>query len=399
MEFDRKCAAHNGAARNAPYAATQPGAGTDRSRQLLELIGLIFDAALDPAVWPEALNNLADATGAHVGALGSYDVRTNTLANVAPRQDPDYQRSYQEHWASRNPFRQMWQPNPPLGVLTPEQFIPRDEYTRTDFFREWVVPQHIEAAIATNTLSDDGVSAVPHPYRPWRIGDFDQDEIDLFAALIPLIRRAIQLQHRLAALEMQRASSAAAFDRLRDGVIIVDDHFDIVFANRSAEELLAEGDGLIQDGNGIAAATPAGTATLRRLVAAVPNGNRPPEPGGRCTLGRRDGRSPLAVLVVPLDAEVAWVVPRRPAAVLFVTDPDRDSRASSEALRRRFGLTPAEAAFLAEIVKGDGIQAAADRLGVSLATARTHLRHVFEKTGTQRQAELVGLAMNGHALV
>jgi DNA-binding CsgD family transcriptional regulator len=28
---------------------------------------------------------------------------------------------------------------------------------------------------------------------------------------------------------------------------------------------------------------------------------------------------------------------------------------------------------------------------VSLATARTHLRHVFEKTGTQRQAELVAL--------
>ena len=54
---------------------------------------------------------------------------------------------------------------------------------------------------------------------------------------------------------------------------------------------------------------------------------------------------------------------------------------------------------MAEIIKGDGIQAAADRLGVSLATARTHLRHVFDKTGTQRQAELVGLAMNGHALL
>ena len=59
------------------------------------------------------------------------------------------------------------------------------------------------------------------------------------------------------------------------------------------------------------------------------------------------------------------------------------------------GLTRAEAAFLGEIVKGDGLQAAADRLGVSLATARTHLRHVFEKTGTQRQAELVGLMVLG----
>jgi DNA-binding CsgD family transcriptional regulator len=40
-------------------------------------------------------------------------------------------------------------------------------------------------------------------------------------------------------------------------------------------------------------------------------------------------------------------------------------------------------------------RAAAGRLGVSLATARTHLRHVFDKTGARRQAELVGLAATG----
>ena len=314
MEIDETCVAYNGIERNAPHAVTQPGTGTARSRQLLELIGLIADAALDPAVWPEALSRLAEATGTRIVAL-----------------------------------------------------------------------------------PDDGGATMPRLHRPWRSGDFAEDEVDLSAALAPHIRRAVQLQHRLAALELQRASSAAAFDQLRDGVIIVDDQSGIVFANRSADDILAEGDGLIRDGSAIAAATPAGTATLRRLVAAAP-GNGPPEPGSRCMLDRRDGRSPLSVLVVPLYAEVAWGMPRRPAAVLLVSDPDRDGRASIETLRRRFNLTPAEATFLAEIVKGDGIQAAADRVGVSLATARTHLRHVFDKTGTQRQAELVGLVMTGAAM-
>jgi DNA-binding CsgD family transcriptional regulator len=40
---------------------------------------------------------------------------------------------------------------------------------------------------------------------------------------------------------------------------------------------------------------------------------------------------------------------------------------------------------------GDGIQACADRLGITRATARTHLAHIFRKTGTNRQAELVRL--------
>ena len=76
-----------------------------------------------------------------------------------------------------------------------------------------------------------------------------------------------------------------------------------------------------------------------------------------------------------------------------------------------------EGTFLAEIVDGDGLRAAAGRLGDSLATARTHLRlvfektglraldvisddivrQVFEKTGARRQAELVGLAATGLA--
>ena len=402
--MNAKHASRNVAECNAPTPASDTGtatccgrggAGAERAQQILELVGLIFDAAVDPAAWPDTLNKLADATGAHVAALGSYDAKTNAVVNIGPRQDPEYMRVYQEYWASRSPFRQVWQPNPPLGVITPELFRPRDEYTRTEFFQDWVVPQQIEAAIATNTLLDDGVSTLLRLYRPWRVGDFGQDETELFAALIPYIERAVQLQHRLATLEMQRASSAAVFDRLRDGVIIVDSNFGIMFTNRSAEELLAEGDGLILDHDGIAAGTPGDTAALRGLIAGRTNGNGLPGAGGRCTLGRRDGRAPLSVLAVPIRGEVAWIVPRRPAAVLFVTDPDRDGRASTESLRQRFGLTRAEAAFLGEIVKGDGLQAAADRLGVSLATARTHLRHVFEKTGTQRQAELVGLMVLG----
>jgi DNA-binding CsgD family transcriptional regulator/PAS domain-containing protein len=362
-----------------------------RANRIIKLVESISEAALDPAAWPGALNALADATGAHVAALGSHDVRTNAWSNIAPRQDPEYIQLYYDYWAPRNPLRQMWQPDPRHGVVTPEMLMPREEYTRTPFFQEWVVPQHIEAAIATKTLLDDGVVTVLRLWRPWRVGDFRPQEIELFAALIPHIRRAVQIQHRMAVLEMQRATSVAAFDRLLDGVLLIDSSFGILFANRAADALLCEGDGLRRKGDGIAAATPACTVALRQLIGGGNGGARLSHAGGRCELTRQGGRAPLAVLVVPLHSEVSWITLRRPAAVLFVTDPDRDRRLQADALLRRFGLTGAESRFVGEIVKGDGLQAAADRLHVSLATARTHLRHVFEKTGIQRQAELVAL--------
>lgn len=64
-----------------------------------------------------------------------------------------------------------------------------------------------------------------------------------------------------------------------------------------------------------------------------------------------------------------------------------------QALRRRFGLTPAEARLALEMARGDGKQAAAERLGISYATARSHLSRIFDKTGVRRQAELVRLVL------
>ena len=67
--------------------------------------------------------------------------------------------------------------------------------------------------------------------------------------------------------------------------------------------------------------------------------------------------------------------------------------AFTRAFRDQFGLTAAEAVFAAEISRGDGLQAVAERLAIAPTTARTHLTRIFEKTGTRRQAELVRLLM------
>ncbi|MBV9078260.1 MAG: helix-turn-helix transcriptional regulator, partial [Methylobacteriaceae bacterium] len=59
-----------------------------------------------------------------------------------------------------------------------------------------------------------------------------------------------------------------------------------------------------------------------------------------------------------------------------------------------FSLTGAEAAVALDLLSGEGLKASARRLGISLETARTHLRHIFAKTGARRQAELVRLILS-----
>ena len=87
----------------------------------------------------------------------------------------------------------------------------------------------------------------------------------------------------------------------------------------------------------------------------------------------------------------------QPRAIVFVVDPDRAPNVPERYLQRLYNLTPAEAAVAVRILRGEGLQAVADGLRITLATVCTHRQRVFEKTGTKRQAELVRVILEGAA--
>jgi DNA-binding CsgD family transcriptional regulator len=62
-----------------------------------------------------------------------------------------------------------------------------------------------------------------------------------------------------------------------------------------------------------------------------------------------------------------------------------------EAIAELYKLTPSELRVLLAAVEIGGVAAIADALGVSQATVKTHLHHLFQKTGTRRQMDLVKL--------
>jgi DNA-binding CsgD family transcriptional regulator len=61
----------------------------------------------------------------------------------------------------------------------------------------------------------------------------------------------------------------------------------------------------------------------------------------------------------------------------------------TDLLQRHFGLTPAEARIALHLVAGETLRSAEAKLSITYETARTHLKNIFGKTGTCRQAELL----------
>jgi DNA-binding CsgD family transcriptional regulator len=220
----------------------------------------------------------------------------------------------------------------------------------------------------------------------------------LFAVLAQHLVRAVALQRRLH-LTIANESALAGLDELQQGFLLVDGEARLLFANRVAQAQLDARDGMRLEAGALSAPDADAARTLRGLIASCAGeANVATDCGGDIVLRRGAPRLPLDVLVTPMQPETAmasipWTFPQRAVAIVLVSDPETEMQARVESLRHRFGFTPAEATFALEIIKGDGRQATADRLGITVGTARSHLSKIFDKTGVRHQAELVRLLL------
>lgn len=374
-------------------------AGVDGTEDVaLDLIGAIYDVALDASLWPDILNRIGDAVGAPRVMFGFYDGATGQSAIHAPRFDPEMVRSCVK-WDPHNPLPGLSAGRRPGSVFTISDFIALDDFRATAFFREWWRPNGLSLEpLTTNLLTDAGTAAIFTCNQDLDRVPLGSDKKRLFAILAKHLVRAVALQRRLHHATLAGEGALSALDRLEQGFLLLDTAGRPVFINHVGQRLLDAHDGIQLEAGVLSAPNADDNRALLRIIGACIAEGTAAGVGGEITLRRASGDSPLEVLVMPAPAEAPIAaMPRtggqRPAAIVIVTDPDKETRSRIEALRERFGLTPAETTFALEIVKGDGRQATADRLGITVGTARSHLSKIFDKTGVSRQAELVRLLM------
>jgi DNA-binding CsgD family transcriptional regulator len=95
-------------------------------------------------------------------------------------------------------------------------------------------------------------------------------------------------------------------------------------------------------------------------------------------------RGACDVTVSPLEARLALVM---------IAPGRRTEGPALEQMRRGYGLTEAEARVLGALARGATVSEIALEHGVSASTVRAQVRSLFEKTGVNRQSDLVRLAL------
>jgi DNA-binding CsgD family transcriptional regulator/PAS domain-containing protein len=359
------------------------------------LIGAIYEAACHPQMWPDVLQDVSRMVGGASLYLCHVPITAPSTGYTWTHDfDPSCVAAYKRDYCGPHYSGVRACITQPVGILQDRRSLFDDE----SFSRE---PGHL-ALMGAQGLSD-GVLAPAHRdrltmsmflcMRRKRHGALEEHAVGALQGLLPHIRRSLGIQQRMARLEGDARLVADALGSLALGVVIVASDMRLLFVNAEAERILALDDGLTRRAGRLVVADALAQAALHaeiaRRAAGAPDGEAVALP-----VPRPSGEPALSAFVAPRGTRAfgGSHLPVHGVATIFLTDPTGPGGIpSAEALRRQFGLTRAEAEVARLVALGRGLPNTARDLGVSVNTARTHLRVVFEKLGVNQQAALAHL--------
>lgn len=306
--------------------------------ELLQVIGKIYDAALQANGALEASKVASDAIGA--ASFGLFMFRNGKF----------------------------------LELHSP---LPLDECI--EYVREYAEPGESESppfhhiSVTLNIEPQDGTLATFSLHRPETDDAFDEDHRMQLSALAPHLERAVKLNQRLGMLRLQAEERGGVLERLSQGAMIVSPEGELIFANAAARRIAEAEDGVSVKplGRRLLAALPSDQEQLDQLILSAGSGGS----GGLMEIRRPSTKPPYTVLVSPPPAGVA----QGKRAFVFLVDSEDADRFPADWLREVHGFTTSELVVARSLMSGETADQVAASRQVSINTVRAQVRTMLLK--------------------
>lgn len=362
--------------------------------QLSKLIGDIYDAALDPELWPSVLQAICGFVPGSMANIYSQDAIEKTANRYFTwGHDPHYVSLYLETYAGLNPMLPAQLFFPAGEVYSMADIISHAEMQETRFYKEWLEPQGYVDFVGCN-LDKSATSVAPLAVvRHARDGVVDEEARRRMGLIAPHVRRAIRIGKVIDLARVEAIAFGNVLDRLVAGVFLVDAESRIVHVNASGRAMLAEGAVLHEAGGRIVATDPRANLALRDVVARSGAGDAAVGTKGIAVMvPARGGLEYVAdCLTLTSGSRLSTGASYGAVVAVFIRKAMLDLHSPLELLSRRYDLTAGELRVLLALIDTGNVAEVARHLGIVEGTVRNHLHRLFEKTGTRRQAELVRL--------
>lgn len=362
---------------------------------LSDLEALAYEAALEPSLWPQVVADASHAFKTPYMMLGVVDRRGSAVMHAVPPGQNELAEVMMARYPTceTNPGLAFAALAPPTAVGLRDRIISDSDLERLEYYQDILRPLGLWHAAIMNVHRDGAVLAPMAFMRTRKEGPFGDGEVAALRALAPHFNRALRVTLRLRELEARASAIAEMNDRALVALVLTDAFGRVAESNGSARAILAENDGLILRDGVLRAARSEDCVRLTRLIQEAA-GSRLMPMSGVMQVPRPSSRRPLALVVSPTRAGGSPFGRSHAVSIAFA-DPERAPEPSADLLARLYGFTAREAGVAALLLQGLSPKEAADELAMTENTVRTHIRHLFDKTGVERLADLVRLLMQG----
>ncbi|NPD16403.1 hypothetical protein HOY34_14480 [Xinfangfangia sp. D13-10-4-6] len=370
---------------------------------LSALIARIYDCALDPALWSEAMAAICDELDLRTGVVSLIDLETGQpLLASATGFDPAWLGRLHEFsdglvslWGGDAVVRNMPLEEP--AVLSAVNPVAISGDSDDPFHLGFNRPQGFVDAIAVGLTRDKTTLGTIGFNRHESHGLVGPREIEIMRLLVPHLQRAIAVSRVLELQQIRQTSLETALHNISVPLFMVDSDLKLHFHNRAAEKVIAEC-GILRVANGTLILTdPEAQRRVRKALLSVSACEEPAQASPFGTAFTDAQNEPWVAHVLPLTDRSGMAGAQ---CMLFLAGPStRDRSVALEALASLYALTGAETQILQRLCTGQSARQIAEELGIAPSTLKTHTLRIYEKTGLHRQAELVALARGALAPV
>ncbi|MFC4314193.1 helix-turn-helix transcriptional regulator [Steroidobacter flavus] len=373
------------------------------------LVLQIYEGATDASAWTRIVAAVAEYLEAEKGLLLTpfdspakggfifpYGIGQHHIELWKSRYLPE------DLWARRMVERGLfYEGNVVLGrdIATREELLESTWYR--EFLSEMDIFQFISGIVFTAGRPSVPATGLPF-YRGVDSPPFEEEHRERLRLLMPHITRSLGVMFKLRDADFRVAASLEALNRIRQGILLLDQRGCVCFANTMAEQILQRNDGLSlgeiegSDRTLDTVDSLAQAALERAIQAAI---SAPQADGTHHTqtvLVRRTSEATHYIVQVSYLPETNpyHLGASAPRAVVFIKADTLVSQPEPGLLQRVYSLTPAEVRAALALCDGDSLDAVAAHLNVTLNTLKTHLKSIYAKTAVDSRAALTKLMLS-----
>jgi len=363
------------------------------AQALSDAIGAVYDCALDPELWIDAIRRVGELCESGAGGMCVHDLRNVEDVHLFEiGYTKEFSQLVQKHY-QQSPFATASIVHEVGDVHTLATLCPEDEWRESRIYHDVLKPYGILDYIGLNALRTSGRVASVHNSRTLPAKPYGQREICIFKLLSPHICRALAISDALDIRTLNSQMLEATLDALAAGVYLLARDGRVVYMNAAAEQQIETGGALRIVNNRLLANDLQARQALARATDETASEKLDGETGGHSlAIPDPQGDGYVATLLrLDRGSRQSIMAPFAASVAAFVQEPARVPMVPGEAFAKLYRLTGGELRVLLALAQGLGGKEAADMLGISEPTVRTHLQNIFSKTGTSRQTDVLRL--------